>query len=175
MSINRRNVNITQETDVEADECQTEIKSTDFRSRVPWKTRLAFSVGHVLNDLCASMWFTYLLVFFHLVLEFDNTLSGIILLIGQVADGLATPFVGIQVGNSYSEARKFSHRFLRPPSPSGNRCTLGFLSDKQTINFESTFPSSEGISGTSSGDPVFARVGKFSGSELPFVNRRITQ
>lgn len=66
------------------------------------KTRLSFSVGHVLNDLCASLWFTYLLVYFHLVLKFDNTLCGIILLIGQVADGISTPFVGLQVGRSYS-------------------------------------------------------------------------
>lgn len=67
---------------------------------------MAFSVGHVLNDLCASMWFTYLLVFFHLVLQFDNSLSGIILLIGQFADGIATPFVGLQVGDAYSRPGK---------------------------------------------------------------------
>ncbi|XP_076636394.1 major facilitator superfamily domain-containing protein 12 isoform X2 [Colletes latitarsis] len=40
------------------------------------------------------MWFTYLLVYFHLVLGFNATLAGVILLIGQVADALATPFVG---------------------------------------------------------------------------------
>ena len=49
----------------------------DKKSVLPWKTRLAFGIGHVLNDLCASMWFTYLLVFFHLVLRFYNSLSGI--------------------------------------------------------------------------------------------------
>ena len=80
--------------------------ATEFRSKIQWKTKLAFSVGHVLNDLTASLWFTYLLVFFHFILKFDNTLSGIILLIGQVADGIATPFVGLQVGNSYTNARK---------------------------------------------------------------------
>ncbi len=82
--------------------------------------RLAYGLGHVLNDLCASMWFTYLLLFFHKVLRFDNFLSGIIMLVGQVrqeliaegsesnyysafflsrstsqiADGLSTLFVG---------------------------------------------------------------------------------
>ena len=77
------------------------------QSLISWRTRFAFSVGHVLNDLCASMWFTYLLVFFHLVLRFDNYLSGIILLIGQFADGIATPFVGLQVGEAYSKPCKF--------------------------------------------------------------------
>lgn len=81
-------------------------KSNESRSKLPWRTRLAFSVGHVLNDLCASMWFTYLLVFFHLVLRFDNSLSGIVLLIGQIADGIATPFVGLQVGEAYSNPGK---------------------------------------------------------------------
>ncbi|XP_032779582.2 major facilitator superfamily domain-containing protein 12 [Daphnia magna] len=75
---------------------------TEIRSKLSWKTRISFSVGHVLNDLTASMWFTYLLVFFHLVLRFDNSLSGIVLLIGQIADGIATPFVGLQVGEAYS-------------------------------------------------------------------------
>ncbi|KAG7201594.1 hypothetical protein KM043_004338 [Ampulex compressa] len=67
---------------------------TEIVQRLPLSLRLAYGVGHVLNDICASMWFTYLLVYFHLVLGFDPTLAGVILLIGQVADALATPFVG---------------------------------------------------------------------------------
>lgn len=58
------------------------------------KHKFAYGVGHVLNDICASMWFTYLLVFFHLVLQFDSTRAGVIMLVGQVADALSTPFVG---------------------------------------------------------------------------------
>lgn len=62
--------------------------------RLPLRLQFAYGVGHVLNDVCASMWFTYLLVFFHLVLEFSNWEAGLVLLVGQVADALATPFVG---------------------------------------------------------------------------------
>lgn len=58
--------------------------------------RLCYSVGHVQNDVCASMWFTYLLVFFQAVLGWPPHVAGIIMLIGQVADGLSTPFVGYQ-------------------------------------------------------------------------------
>lgn len=36
-----------------------------------WYKRLAYGVGHVQNDLCASMWFTYLIVFLTKVLGFD--------------------------------------------------------------------------------------------------------
>ncbi len=56
--------------------------------------KTAYGFGHVFNDLCASMWFTYLLLFFHSVLRINNTYAGIILLIGQVADAAATPIIG---------------------------------------------------------------------------------
>ncbi|XP_061943458.1 major facilitator superfamily domain-containing protein 12 [Apis cerana] len=61
---------------------------------LPFSLKLLYGTGHVLNDICASMWFTYLLVFFHLVLGFNSTLAGVILFIGQIADALATSFVG---------------------------------------------------------------------------------
>lgn len=31
--------------------------------------KLCYGVGHVFNDLCASMWFSYLLIFFEKVSE----------------------------------------------------------------------------------------------------------
>lgn len=99
------NTSSTEVVRVEANE-EDSLIVKPLRAKLKWTTRLAFSVGHVLNDLCASMWFTYLLVFFHLVLRFDNSLSGIILLIGQIADGLATPFVGLEVGRAYNEHSK---------------------------------------------------------------------
>ncbi|XP_067929572.1 major facilitator superfamily domain-containing protein 12-like isoform X2 [Watersipora subatra] len=65
-------------------------------SRLPLVRKFSYGVGHVLNDLCASMWFTYLLIFYHQVLGMDNILAGNLLLLGQVADALATPFVGYE-------------------------------------------------------------------------------
>ncbi|XP_028329546.1 major facilitator superfamily domain-containing protein 12-like isoform X2 [Gouania willdenowi] len=62
--------------------------------------KLSFSVGHFLNDLCASMWFTYLLVFYHSVLGFRDTNAGVLLLIGQVADGICTPLIGYESDQS---------------------------------------------------------------------------
>lgn len=67
---------------------------TEVYSRLPLKIQLVYGSGHVLNDVCASMWFTYLLVFFQYVLQFNNVQTGLLLLIGQVADALSTPFVG---------------------------------------------------------------------------------
>uniref|UniRef100_A0A6Q2WXA1 Major facilitator superfamily domain containing 12 n=1 Tax=Esox lucius TaxID=8010 RepID=A0A6Q2WXA1_ESOLU len=65
------------------------------RSLPIWR-RLSYSVGHFLNDLCASMWFTYLLVFYHSVLGFHNTYAGVLLLVGQIADGVCTPLIGYE-------------------------------------------------------------------------------
>ena len=64
------------------------------RRRLRWYRKLSYGVGHVFNDLAASMWFTYLILFYHKVIQLDNALAGTLLLIGQVVDGLATPVIG---------------------------------------------------------------------------------
>lgn len=58
--------------------------------------RLSYAVGHFLNDLCASMWFTYLLVYYHSVLGFQNSYAGVLLLVGQIGDGVCTPLIGYE-------------------------------------------------------------------------------
>jgi len=69
---------------------------TEIIQKLSVYSKLAYGTGHILNDICASMWFTYLLVFFHLVLGFDPTLAGVVLFIGQIADAVVTPFIGLQ-------------------------------------------------------------------------------
>jgi len=61
---------------------------------VPLYVKLGYGTGHVLNDMLASFWFTYLLLFFHRVLGFSNSLAGVVMVVGQIADGLSTVFVG---------------------------------------------------------------------------------
>ncbi|KAK3759213.1 hypothetical protein RRG08_054934 [Elysia crispata] len=58
--------------------------------------RFSYGVGHVLNDLTASMWFSYLLIFLQKVDRFENVLAGNLMLIGQVTDALCTPFIGFE-------------------------------------------------------------------------------
>jgi Na+/melibiose symporter-like transporter len=65
-------------------------------------TVFGYSVGHVHNDLCSAMWFTYLLVFMESVLHFDAKTAGLLLLIGQVTDAIATPLVGLESDRSAS-------------------------------------------------------------------------
>lgn len=72
--------------------------------RLPVGQRAGYSIGHVYNDLCASMWFTYLLMYYTLVLGFTNSQAGLLVLIGQVADAVATPFVGLASDKNHSMA-----------------------------------------------------------------------
>ncbi|KAM5193013.1 major facilitator superfamily domain-containing protein 12 [Mantella aurantiaca] len=78
----------------------------------PWH-KLSYATGHFLNDLCASMWFTYFLVYFHSVLGFDSFNAGLLLLVGQVADGICTPLIGYEsdrrTGNLSYGRRKSWH------------------------------------------------------------------
>lgn len=76
------------------DSIQAEQFTKHKQGRLSIFRKIAYGCGHVFNDLCASMWFTYLLLFFHMVLRLNNTYAGIILLIGQVADAAATPVIG---------------------------------------------------------------------------------
>ncbi|XP_056247882.1 major facilitator superfamily domain-containing protein 12-like [Seriola aureovittata] len=69
---------------------------SDTERSLPPLRKLSYAVGHFLNDLCASMWFTYLLVFYHSVLGFQNTNAGLLLLVGQIADGICTPLIGYE-------------------------------------------------------------------------------
>ena len=65
--------------------------------QLPRIQQLTYGVGHIFNDLCASVWFSYLLIYFHDVIHFDNVLAGYIMLVGQIADALATPFIGFEI------------------------------------------------------------------------------
>ena len=64
------------------------------RPRLSIFRKFSYGVGHVFNDLCASMWFTYLVLFYHKVILLSNVYAGLLILIGQVADALATPIIG---------------------------------------------------------------------------------
>jgi len=57
-----------------------------------------YGVGHFQNDLCAACWFNYMLYFMKNVVFFkfedSGFYAGLVLLSGQIADGIATPIVG---------------------------------------------------------------------------------
>ncbi|XP_019852296.1 PREDICTED: major facilitator superfamily domain-containing protein 12-like [Amphimedon queenslandica] len=85
----------SEESQVQAEERRPSLLARFFKSGdLPYPRRIAYGIGHVFNDLCASMWFTYFLLFYHLVLRIDNSDAGLLVLIGQIADALTTPVIG---------------------------------------------------------------------------------
>lgn len=79
--------------------------------RLTGMSRAAFGVGHVLNDVCASMWFSYTLLFLHAVIGMPGAQAGAILMLGQVVDALATPLVGIAADRTIAGPfRKYGRR-----------------------------------------------------------------
>ncbi|CAL4094526.1 unnamed protein product, partial [Meganyctiphanes norvegica] len=89
---------------------------SDTGQNFEWHTKLAYGAGHFLNDLTATMGWTYSLIFFNKVLHFTGIEAGIILLTGQLADGMATPIIGILCDRNVNNAfiakfgrRKFCH------------------------------------------------------------------
>ncbi|TMS36203.1 hypothetical protein L596_003430 [Steinernema carpocapsae] len=56
---------------------------------------IGYGIGHFYNDLCASMWFTYLMIYMEKVLKLHSSNAGFLMLIGQVTDAIATPLVGL--------------------------------------------------------------------------------
>lgn len=57
-------------------------------------SKLGFAFGHIDNDMSASLWFSYCLLFLTKVLEVDATEAGGLIMFGQVIDGVATPILG---------------------------------------------------------------------------------
>lgn len=67
------------------------IKGDDLRG----SNIFAYGVGHVLNDLTATCWFSFLLYYLTDIVNLDRRKAGWVMLSGQFFDGLATPLVGI--------------------------------------------------------------------------------
>ena len=82
-------------------------------SKLSKLTIFGYGLGHVCNDICASMWFTYLLLFFQKVFAvihccLDSGSRGllqvvgasrsdaaVLMLVGQFADGISTTLLGL--------------------------------------------------------------------------------
>jgi Na+/melibiose symporter-like transporter len=58
-------------------------------------TAACYSVGHVLNDMTAACWFSYLLLYLEEAEKLSGAEAGAVLFAGQVADAIATPIVGL--------------------------------------------------------------------------------
>ena len=76
------------------------------------KTIFGYSLGHVFNDMCSSMWFTYLMIYLEKVIKMKSWRAGSLMLIGQVTDAIATPVIGLLSDSSLlpQSVTKFGQR-----------------------------------------------------------------
>lgn len=66
-------------------------------SKISVWSKIGFGFGHVYNDLCATVWFSYLLLFLKSVMNMPKTEAGALMMFGQISDAVATPIVGILI------------------------------------------------------------------------------
>lgn len=76
------------------------------KSTLSFLQRMGFGLGHVFNDLCAGVWFSYTLLFLQGALQMPGTTAGALVMVGQVGDAVATPIIGI-LADKYSTKRKW--------------------------------------------------------------------
>ena len=58
-------------------------------------TKLGYGTGHIMNDMIAYLGYTYALLFYMNVIKIGRLYAGIIVLVGQIIDGISTVAVGI--------------------------------------------------------------------------------
>ncbi|VDM74794.1 unnamed protein product [Strongylus vulgaris] len=101
--------------------------------------RSFLGVGHFYNDLCASMWFTYLMIYLEKVLKFRSSRAGLLMLIGQVTDAIATPLIGIASDSSLLPkffdkiGRRMSWHIIELSSLDSSRTTMNSLRYSFTV------------------------------------------
>lgn len=93
---------ISENTDVNNNDRSNSLTSAKslLPGKLSLKTKFFYSLGHIYNDLTVSIWFSYTLLFFQY--RFSGSLAGALILLGQVADAIASPFVGYESDKSGS-------------------------------------------------------------------------
>lgn len=85
---------------------QEQVQMDDTKSTLKFFEKIGFSLGHIYNDLCAGVWFSYTLLFMQGVLQMPGPQAGALVMLGQIGDAIATPIVGV-LTDRFSTKRKW--------------------------------------------------------------------
>lgn len=80
--------------------------SNQMRSTLTIFEKLGYGLGHVYNDLCAGVWFSYTILFMQNALTMENAVAGTLVMVGQVGDAIFTPIVG-KLSDKYGTKRQW--------------------------------------------------------------------
>lgn len=56
--------------------------------------KCGFGFGHIFNDLCAGIWFSYTLLFLQKAIQIKSSEAGALVMLGQMVDAIATLVIG---------------------------------------------------------------------------------
>jgi Na+/melibiose symporter-like transporter len=73
---------------------RTSLEVSESISTLSLVQKLGYGIGHVSNDLCSTVWFSYTLLFFKYVLVMP-TEAGSYMMLGQLTDALFSAMVGV--------------------------------------------------------------------------------
>ena len=94
------------------------------RSTLKMCEKIGYGLGHVYNDLCAGIWFSYTLLFMQGALGMPAAEAGAMVMLGQVGDAIATPIVGL-LTDRYGTKRQWH---IAGKQSGGSFCfTISFL------------------------------------------------
>lgn len=112
---------IQQPDDVNADTAQMD----DNKTTLKFFEKIGFSLGHIYNDLCAGVWFSYTLLFMQGVMQMPGPEAGAMVMLGQVGDAIFTPIIGV-LTDKFSTKRKW-HVFGKLSELVSNLFTLNYF------------------------------------------------
>ncbi|CRK96281.1 CLUMA_CG009703, isoform A [Clunio marinus] len=72
------------------------------RSTLSFFLKIGYGFGHVYNDLSATIWFSYILLYLKDVLEMPNE-AGYLMMLGQIADAVFSAIVGLMTDRYYTK------------------------------------------------------------------------
>lgn len=75
--------------------CKKSQQKTSRENRLASSQKFCYGVGHILNDLAANAWFSYLIIYLTKVAGLSNSHTGKVVMAGQLTDGICTPIVAI--------------------------------------------------------------------------------
>lgn len=80
--------------------------ANQMRSTLTFFEKIGYGLGHVYNDLCAGVWFSYTILFMQNALGMAGAVAGTLVMVGQVGDALATPIIG-SLSDKYGTKRRW--------------------------------------------------------------------
>lgn len=80
-------------------------EAVESRSTLSFTAKVGYGFGHVFNDLCATVWFSYMLLFLKDVLKMPNE-AGSYMMLGQITDAVFSALVGYMT-DRYSTKRNW--------------------------------------------------------------------